>query len=60
MQIRINKKTNNVKIELSHEEEIRFLNIVSLSREFQTTKSIKTACDCTDEFYNLFVKEIDK
>lgn len=60
MQIRINKKTNNVKIELSHEEEIRFLNIVSLAREFQTTKSITTACDCTDEFHKLFVKEIDK
>ncbi len=60
MQIRINKKTNNAKIELSHEEEIRFLNIVSLAKEFQETKSIKTACDCTDEFHNLFVKEIDK
>lgn len=60
MQIRINKRNNNAKIELSHEEEIRFLDIVSLAKEFQETKSIKSACDCTDEFYKLFVKEIDK
>lgn len=60
MEIRVNKRNNNAKIELSHDEEIRFLNIVSLAKEFQQTKSIKTACDCTDEFHNLFVKEIDR
>lgn len=60
MQISINKRTNNAKIELSHEQEIRLLNIVLLANEFQQTKSIKTACDCTNEFYKLFVKEIDK
>ena len=57
MEIHINKRTNNAKIELSHEEEIRFLELVTLAKEFRKTRSIKTACDCTDEFHKLFVKE---
>ena len=56
MQIRINKKTNNAKIELSQDEEIRFLNIVSLSREYYKTKSIKAGCDCAEEVFKLFAK----
>ena len=60
MQIRINKRNNNAKIELSKDEEIRFLGIIALSKEFKETRAIKTACDCTDEIYNLFVKEIEK
>lgn len=57
MKITINKRRDVAIIELSKEEEIRFLNIVSLAREFEQTKAIKTACDCTDEFHKLFVKD---
>ena len=60
MEIRINKRTNNAKIELTQHEELMLLNIVSLAKEFQETKAIKTACDCTDEIFNLFAKDLTK
>lgn len=53
----LDTKHNVVKIELSiGDEEIQFLELVSLARDFMETKAIKTACDCTEQFYKLFVK----
>lgn len=55
----LDTKHNIVKIELViGDEELQFLQIAELAKEFMRTKAIKTACDCTEQFYKLFVKEI--
>lgn len=52
----LDTKHNIVKIELSCDEDKELNYVVSLAKYFVMTKSIKAACDCTEQFYKLFVK----